>query len=107
MSPTIYPIHRAINRPIQFKGLKAQYMMMAAATIVGDLFLFVILYIIGLNSWIDILIAFGLGATTITTAYRLSNRYGEFGLMKKTARKKAPRQLRCGSRTFFLQLKNQ
>ena len=106
MSPIIYPIHRAINRPVSFKGLKAQYLIMAAAALIGDLLLFVILFIAGLNSWLDIMIAFGLGATAVSTANRFSHKYGEFGLMKSSARKKVPRYLRCLSRTTFLELKN-
>jgi hypothetical protein len=100
-----YPVHQAINRPVTFKGLKAQYMMMAAAALVGDLLLFVIGYIAGLDSWLDMLLAFGLGTITVSTAYRMSKKYGEFGLMKKTARKKVPRQIRYRSRQLFLQLK--
>ena len=107
MSTPIYPIHRAINRPLAFKGLKAQWLVMAAAAIVIDLLLFVSLYIAGLNSWLDILIAFGLGAGAVSTAYRLSNKYGEFGLMKRAARKRTPGVLRCGSRNLFLHLKHQ
>ncbi|HEY4061124.1 MAG TPA: DUF4133 domain-containing protein [Puia sp.] len=105
MTTTIYPIHRAINKPLGFKGLKAQWLLMAGAAIVGDMLLFVILYIAGVNSWIDILIAFGLGAATFSTALRLSRQYGEYGLMKRSARRKVPRCLRCHSRQVFLQLK--
>jgi hypothetical protein len=105
MATIIYPIHRAINKPIGFKGVKAQYLIMAAAALVGDLLLFVILYICGVNSWIDILIAFGLGATALSGALRLSRKYGEYGLMKRAARKRVPRHIRCLSRSSFLQLK--
>jgi Domain of unknown function (DUF4133) len=103
--PTIYPIHQAINRPIHFKGIQAQYLVMAAAALVGDLLLFVILHIAGINSWMDILIAGGLGTGAISTAFRLSKTYGEFGLMKRVARKRVPPNLRCLSRSVFLQLK--
>lgn len=105
MSPTSYPIHQAIGRPLIFKGLKAQYIVLAAAALVGDLVLFVILSIAKCNSILDIIIAFGLGAAAISTAYRLSIKYGEFGFMKKKARKKVPRHIRCDSRSIFIQLK--
>lgn len=104
MTPTIYPIHQAIGRPIIFKGLQAQYAILGALTLVGDFILFVILYLIGLNSWLDLLVTFGLGMAIIGMAYHLSNKYGEFGLMKKRARKNTPRHLRCLSRNTFLQL---
>jgi hypothetical protein len=105
MATIIYPIHRAINKPLSFKGLKAQWLIMAGAAIVGDLLLFVILYLIGVNSWIDILIAFGLGAAAFSTLLRLSRKYGEYGLMKKAARRRVPRVLRIHSRSCFTQLK--
>jgi hypothetical protein len=105
MATIIYPIHRAINKPLCFKGLKAQWLLLAGAAIVGDLLLFIVLYLIGINSWMDILIAFGLGAAAFSTLLRLSKKYGEYGLMKKAARRRVPRAIRCHTRSCFTQLK--
>ena len=105
MATIIYPIHRAINKPLSFKGLKAQWLIMAGAAFVGDLLLFIILHLIGVNSWIDVVIAFGLGVAALSTLVRLSKKYGEYGLMKKNARKRIPRIVRCRTRSCFIQLK--
>lgn len=101
MPTTVYLTHRAINRPVRFKGLVAQYLVMAAAAIVIDLLLFIILYITGVNALVDIALAFGLGGGAISMAYRLSRKYGEYGLMKKRARKKVPRHIRFRSHPFL------
>jgi len=101
MPTTIYDTHRAINRPVRFKGLVAQYLVMTAAALVLDLLLFIILYITGLNPLADMALAFGLGAAAVSTAYRLSRKYGEYGLMKKRARKKVPKYIRFRSHPFL------
>lgn len=101
MPTTVYSTHRAINRPVQFKGLVAQYLVMAAASLVIDLLLFIILFIAGINALLDIILAFGLGGAAILATYRLSRKYGEYGLMKQQARKKVPKYIRFRSRSIF------
>ena len=52
MSTSVYNINKGINKPIEFKGLKAQYIGYLAAGLVVLLVLFAILYIIGVNMFI-------------------------------------------------------
>jgi type IV secretory pathway TrbD component len=104
MTATIYPINRAINRPITFHGLKAQYIVYAGALIAGDLVFFVILFVAGVNNWICITISFGLGAFGVIRFYRLSLKYGEFGIARKKAARLMPHTIRFTSRNTFIHL---
>jgi membrane protein DedA with SNARE-associated domain len=105
MTTSVYPINKGVNRPIEFHGLKGQYILYAGGILAGDLIFFCILYISGLNSWICLLIVACGGAFGIWTVFRLSRRYGEFGLLKKRALKSIPRAIRSRTRKVFTQLK--
>ncbi|MBA4198951.1 MAG: hypothetical protein C0459_15510, partial [Chitinophaga sp.] len=49
MSNSVYQINKGINRSIEFKGLKAQYIWYLGGGLVVLLILFAILYISGLG----------------------------------------------------------
>jgi C4-dicarboxylate transporter len=100
----MYPIHQAINRPLRFKGIEGPYLLMAAAGLIGDLLLFVILYCCHIPAIICIGIAVGAGAITVSTTSRLSRTYGAHGLLKKKARRRIPTSVRWKSRRLFTQL---
>jgi hypothetical protein len=104
-SAYVYPIHRAINRPLSLYGFKGRYILLAGAGLVGDLLLFVILYCCKLPSVLCILIVLGLGAIILTACARLSQRYGHYGLLKKRSRQRVPPDFRCRSRKLFTNLK--
>ena len=91
---SVYPINKGINRSIVFKGLKAQYIWWLGAGILGLLFLFAVMYILGVSIGICLLVVFGLGCFLFRWVYTLSNKYGEFGLMKKMASRFIPPHLR-------------
>jgi len=105
MRTEVYTINRRINTPVQFHGFKAQYIFYAGGVIVGEMFLFAILYISGLSAWICLPICGGSGALGLITLHRLSQRYGEFGWQKKRAAKRVPKYLLVGSRQLFIALK--
>ena len=75
-----YPINKGIGRPVEFKGLKAQY-------------LFIILYMVGIDQWICI--GFGVASSSVLVwqTFALNARYGEHGLMKLGATRSHPRYL--------------
>lgn len=101
---TTYPIHRAINRPLRFKGIQGTYLMLAAGGLVGDLLLFVILYCCHTPALVCVGIAAGVAAVTVSTTSRLSRTYGSHGLRKKKARRRVPTCIRWKSRRLFTQL---
>jgi len=55
-----YPINKGIGRPVEFKGLKAQYLFIFCGGLLALFVLFVILYMVGIDQWICI----GFGAAS-------------------------------------------
>jgi hypothetical protein len=102
MSNSVYKINKGINKSIEFKGLKAQYIWWLAAGIVGLLLLFAILYMIGVNSYISIGVILLSGTFVFVWVYKLSNTYGEHGMKKKMAARSIPKVVKCYSRNQFV-----
>jgi hypothetical protein len=84
--------------------LKAQYVYLLAAVVVGALILFSVMYVSGLSSYLCVPLTLGLGGFGISRVYRMSKRYGQYGLMKWRARKGIPAALLSGTRKFFIHL---
>ena len=66
-----YPVNRGIGKPVEFKGLKSQYLFIFAGGLLAVFVVFIILLV-----W---------------QTFRLNERYGTHGLMKIAARKRHPR----------------
>jgi len=90
MANSVYQINKGINKPIEFKGLKAQYIAYLGVGLVALLILFAIIYIAGVHVFICLGIILSLGAALFMYVYKLSRKYGQYGLMKKVARKGVP-----------------
>lgn len=101
----VYQINKGINKPIEFKGLKAQYIGYLAAGLVALLIFFAVIYIMGLPVTICILIISVLGGGLFYQVFRLSHKYGQYGLMKRTAARYLPGYLKFNSRKLFTRLK--
>lgn len=106
MAASVYKINKGINKPIEFKGLKAQYIAYLAVGLIGLLILFAVLYIIGVNMFVCLALTLILGVALFMTVYRLSDTYGQHGLLKKMAKRSIPSFIKSTSRKIFLQLKN-
>ncbi len=106
MENSKYQINKGINKSIEFKGLKAQYIWYLGAGLVGVLIVFTILYIIGIPSIVCVIIAAVLGGGAVAKAYAMSSKYGEHGLMKALARKQVPNVIKIYNRQIFLDLKS-
>jgi len=91
---SIYKINKGINKPIEFKGLKAQYIAYLAVGLVGLLILFAILYISGVNMFVCLGLIAILGTALFISVYSLSDRYGQYGLLKKLAKGSIPEYIR-------------
>jgi len=101
----LYQINKGINKPIEFKGLKAQYIGYLAVGLVLLLIGFAILYIVGVPVVLCIIIISVLGSALFYQVFKLSHKYGEHGLMKKAAKRYLPDHLKFTTRKIFLQLK--
>lgn len=101
---SVYKINKGINKPIEFKGLKAQYITYLAIGLILLLLLFAILYLVGVNMFVCLGLILLMGTLLFMTVFRMSDRYGEFGLIKKMAVNRLPVCLSCRSRSVFLNL---
>jgi hypothetical protein len=99
-----YNINRSVGKPIEFRGLKAQYILYAGGLLIADFLLFVILYLCHVNSWICVALSFGTGAAGMSILFRRSRKYGEYGWARKRAGKNVPKALCCRSTTLFTDL---
>jgi hypothetical protein len=106
MATSVYTINKGINKPIEFKGLKAQYIGYLGVGLVVLLVLFAILYISGVNMFICLGLILLLGTLLFTMVYRLSDKYGQYGLLKKAAKRSIPLHLTSNTRRFFVGLGN-
>lgn len=97
MKDFVYQINKGVNRPIEFKGLKAQYIYYLAAGLAALLVIFSILYIAGIPVFICLPLILVSGSGLFYYVFRYSHRYGEHGLMKMIAYKKLPSSIRCRS----------
>ena len=89
----IYSINRGIGKPVEFRGLKSQYLFIFVAGLLAVFVLFVILYMMNVGQWICI--GFGVTAASalVWLTFSLNRKYGEFGLMMLFARKQHPRYI--------------
>ena len=101
MANSIYKINKGINKPIEFRGLKAQYIWYLGGGLVILLILFAILYVIGINTFFCVGIIVILGTGLFMHVYTLSDKYGEHGMMKKVAKRGVPDTVKSYSRKVF------
>ncbi|PWS26184.1 hypothetical protein DHW03_15425 [Pedobacter yonginense] len=103
---SLYSINKGVSKPIVFKGLKAQYIAYLAIGLVLLLVSFAVLYISGLSLFLVLPLILLLGTALFMVTFRLSHRFGEFGLMKFLAKRSLPVSIRFRSRRLFTTLKH-
>lgn len=101
---TVYEINKGINRSLEFKGIKAQYIIFLAIGLVLLLLSFAVLYMFTKNVYLCLGIVIPSTVALYITVHKYSKQYGENGLIKKIARKKLPTYISTTSRNFFIQL---
>lgn len=104
MEKAEYHINKGINKPVEFRGLKAQYVWYLGAGLLILLIVFAALYICGLNSFICLAVVGTAGTCLFIRVYQMSHQYGQYGLMKKIARRKLPTTIKIRSRRVFIRL---
>ena len=102
---SIYQINKGVSKPIEFRGLKAQYIAYLAVGLVVLLIAFAVLYISGVSLMIILPLIIGLGTALFFSVFRLSHRFGEHGLSKYLAKRGLPTHLIFRSRRLFIKLK--
>jgi len=102
-----FKMNKGVNRPIEFRGLKAQYIYYLAVGLAVLLVLFCILYISGTPVYLCLFLILLLGAGLFVSVSRLNRRYGQFGLMKRSASRGLPKAIRPRSRMIFRLMSSQ
>lgn len=100
-----YTVNKGVNRAIEFKGLKAQWIWWLGGGIVALMALFAGLYIGGAPPVVCLAIVGIAGLVLFRQVYRMSRIYGQYGLMKRTAMRRVPSRLRVGTRKIFMPCK--
>jgi len=85
-----YDINKGVNRQIEFRGLKGQYIYILAIGLAVLLVGFAIMYIAGVPVFLLLPIVVSVGSGLFVVVYRLSSKYGAHGLMKAMAHRQVP-----------------
>ena len=102
MTSSVYQINKGINKSIEFRGLKAQYIWYLGGGLIGLLLLFAGMYFVGFNTFACLFVILITGTILFMYIYKLSNTYGEYGMMKKLAKRSIPDTIRSNSRRVFM-----
>ena len=86
-----YSINRGIGRPAEFQGLKSQYLFIFAGGLLCLFFVFVVMFMAGVNHWICIFFGITAGLILVYGTFHLNKTYGEHGLMKTQSKRNHPR----------------
>jgi hypothetical protein len=101
MVNSVYQINKGINQSIEFKGLKAQYIWYLGGGVIALMILFAVMYIVGLSSFVCVVIIGVSGTLLVVKIYQMSHKYGEHGMMKALAKRQVPKAIRVQSRKIF------
>lgn len=91
---SVYQVNKGINRPIEFKGLKGQYIWWLGGGILMLLLVFAVMYIVGVSIYVCVVFVLVMGAAVFFVVFRMSKAYGEHGWMKKMARRSVPKAIK-------------
>ena len=103
MSNSVYKINKGINQPVEFRGLKAQYIGWLGGGLIVLLIVFAVMYISGLNPFVCVGVILTAGAVLFSRVYKMSHTHGEHGMMKKVARRRVPKVVKSYTRKLFFE----
>lgn len=89
-----YMINKGVGRPMEFHGIRAQYLGYMVAGLGGLFFLFAVLYMTGLALYLVIPFIATLGVLLFWLAGKYSKKYGKHGLSRVAGHKALPRALK-------------
>lgn len=104
MANSVYKVNKAINKPIEFKGLKAQYIWWLGGGLLALLLVFAVLYLLGVHPFLCIAIVVFAGTGLFMQVYMLSRKYGQHGMMKVMAQRLLPKVIKGKGRKLFIHL---
>ncbi|MBL7710483.1 MAG: DUF4133 domain-containing protein [Chitinophagaceae bacterium] len=104
MATSVYTINKGINKPIEFKGLKAQYIWWLGGGLLVLLIVFAVLYLFGVHPFACMAVVLIAGTGLFMQVYKLSRKYGKDGMMKSLAKRSVPTIIKIYSRKTFTEL---
>jgi hypothetical protein len=88
-----FTVNKGINKPVEFQGLKSQYLFIFAGGLLGIIILFMVMYMSGVPQTVCIGFAVITAPLLIWQTFSLNKKYGTHGLMKLQSVKRYPRRL--------------
>ena len=88
-----YGINKGVDRDVEFKGLRAQYLFIFAGGLLGVFVLFVAMYLAGIPTAVCIATGLVTGTALTGFTFHLNRKYGAYGLMKLLAARRHPRRI--------------
>jgi membrane protein YdbS with pleckstrin-like domain len=88
-----FNINKGINKPVEFKGLKSQYLIIFVVGLLAIIILFMVMYVSGVPQSICIGFAIVTAPLLVWQTFSLNIKYGTHGLMKLQAVKSYPRRI--------------
>ncbi len=88
-----FQINKGINKPVEFVGLKSQYLIIFAVGLLAVIILFMVMYVSGVPQTICIGFALISAPVLVWQTFSLNSKHGTHGLMKLQAVKRYPRRL--------------
>jgi len=102
MEENDYDINKGVNKPIEFHGLKAQYIWYMAAGLALLLIAFAAMYLAEVPVFVSLPAVLLTGGGLFAGIYRYNHKYGEHGLMKALAYRQVPSAIICRTRKIFI-----
>lgn len=94
-----YDINKGVGRSLEFKGLRAQYILYLAAGFAASFFVYVILSFTGLT-YIAVGMTIVCIIATIGIVFYMNAKYGENGLKQEVAKKKVIKRVYNNKRVY-------
>lgn len=104
MKGITYDINKGVNKPIEFHGLKAQYIWYMAGGLAALLIAFAVMYLAEVPVYVSLPAVLLTGGGFVAGIYLYNHKYGEHGMMKALAYRQVPSAIICRTRKIFIQL---
>jgi len=99
-----FTVNKGINKAIEFKGIKAQYLAYLLIGLISLLIIFAACYMAGVPSYVLIPGVLILAIGLFSLATRFSHKYGQHGLMKLAGYRQVTPAITCRTRKVFFEL---
>lgn len=86
----VYPVFRGVDNELEFRGLRGKYFYYAVGGVIGSIFLTLLLYILGINLFLALLLMVATGCGVLFYTYSANKKYGRWGDVKQPVRTLKP-----------------